>query len=57
MKTKKCKVEAKPNAQAKGRTMIKVKARFTNGALRPLEPVELKEGDEVTLSVDDALQL
>ena len=38
-------------------TMIKVKARFTNGTLTPLEPVELKEGDEVTLSIDDTPQL
>ncbi|MCY3542681.1 MAG: antitoxin family protein [Chloroflexi bacterium] len=34
-----------------------VRARYTNGALTPLEPVELKEGDEVTLSIDDTPQL
>ena len=34
-----------------------IKAVFTNGALRPLEPVELKEGDEVTLAIDAVLRL
>ena len=34
-----------------------VKARFTNGALMPLEPVELGEGAEVTLTIDDKPQL
>ena len=34
-----------------------VRARYSNGALTPLEPVELKEGDEVTLSIDDTPQL
>ena len=34
-----------------------VKARFTNGALMPLEPVDLKEGAEVTVSIDDKPQL
>ena len=28
-----------------------VKARFSNGALTPLEPLELEEGEEVTLSI------
>ena len=37
--------------------LIKVKARFTNGALTPLEPVELEEGEEVTLSIDAVLRL
>ena len=35
----------------------KVKAIFSNGALTPLEPVDLKEGDEVTVSIDDKPQL
>ena len=30
----------------------KVKARYTNGALVPLEPLDLEEGQEVTVSVD-----
>lgn len=30
-----------------------VKARFTNGALVPLEPLDLEEGREVTVSVED----
>lgn len=34
-----------------------VKVRFTNGALMPLEPVDLKEGEEVTLSIEDKPQL
>ena len=34
-----------------------VKARFTNGALMPLEPVSLKEGDEVVVTIDDKPQL
>ena len=34
--------------------MVKVvKAIFSNGALTPLEPIDLKEGDEVTVSIDD----
>ena len=37
--------------------MIKVKAKYTNGALTPLEPVDLQEGAEVTLSIDDTPQL
>ena len=34
-----------------------VKARFTNGALVPLGPVALKEGDEVMVTIDDKPQL
>ena len=30
-----------------------VKARFTNGALVPLEPLDLEEGEEVMVSVDE----
>ena len=30
-----------------------VKARFMNGALVPLEPLDLEEGREVTVSVDE----
>ncbi len=29
-----------------------VKARFSNGALMPLEPLDLEEGDEVMVSVE-----
>jgi predicted DNA-binding antitoxin AbrB/MazE fold protein len=37
----------------KGSNMTrKVKARFSNGTLLPLEPVDLKEGDEVTVSIE-----
>ena len=28
-----------------------VKARFSNGALRPLEPLDIEEGAEVTLRI------
>lgn len=35
----------------------RVKAIFTNGALTPLEPVDLKEGEEVTLSIEDKPEL
>ncbi len=35
----------------------KVKAIFTNGVLTPLEPIDLKEGDEVTLSIEEKSQL
>ena len=31
-----------------------VKAKFTNGALVPLEPLDLEEGREVTVSIDEA---
>ena len=37
--------------------MIKVKARYTNGKLTPLEPIDLKEGEEVTVSIDDEPEL
>lgn len=30
-----------------------IKARFTKGALIPLEPLDLEEGEEVTLSIAD----
>ena len=40
-----------------GRGMIKVKATYSNGALTPLEPVDLKEGAEVTVTIDDKPQL
>ena len=35
----------------------RVKAIFTNGALMPLEPVDLKEGEEVTVSIEDKPEL
>ncbi len=28
-----------------------IKARFSNGVLRPLEKLELKEGEEVTITI------
>ncbi len=31
-----------------------VKARFSNGALVPLEPLDLEEGKEVMVSIEDA---
>ena len=31
-----------------------VKARFTDGALTPVEPLELEDGEEVTLEVKTA---
>ena len=39
----------------KGRAMVThVKARFCNGALVPLEPLDLEEGQEVRVSVEGA---
>ena len=32
-----------------------VKARFSNGALRPIEPLDLEEGAEVTLRIVDVV--
>ncbi len=31
-----------------------VKARFSNGALVPLEPLDIEEGKEVVVSIEDA---
>ena len=31
-----------------------VRARFSNGVLTPLEPLDLEEGDEVMVSIEDA---
>ncbi len=31
-----------------------VKARYANGVLTPLEPLELEEGEEVTVSIEGA---
>lgn len=31
-----------------------VKARYSNGALVPLEPLDLEEGKEVTVSIEEA---
>ena len=31
-----------------------VKARFSNGVLTPLEPLDLKEGEEVMVSIENA---
>ena len=33
-----------------------VKARYTKGVLRPLEPLDLEEGKEVMVSIDEAPQ-
>ena len=35
----------------------KIRAIFSNGKLTPLEPIDLKEGAEVTVSIDDKPQL
>ena len=34
-------------------TMHTVRARFANGVLEPLEALDLDEGQEVTVSIDD----
>ena len=31
-----------------------IRARFSEGMLRPLEPLDLEEGAEVTVSIEDA---
>ena len=33
-----------------------VKARYANGVLTPLEPLDLEEGDEVTVSIEHSLK-
>ncbi len=35
--------------------IAQVKARYENGALTPLEPLNLEDGAEVTVSVEDSL--
>ena len=35
--------------------MITIRAEFSNGLLRPLEDLDLQEGEVVTVSIDDAL--
>ena len=41
----------------RGPVMItNVKARYTNGVLTPLEPLDLEEGKEVMVSIDEAPQ-
>ena len=37
--------------------MIKVKAIFSNGKLTPLEPIDLQEGEEASVSIDDKPEL
>lgn len=32
-----------------------IRARFTDGALKPLEHLDLEEGAEVTVSIEDSL--
>ncbi len=44
------KVHSKPGASAK-RTGTTIKARFSGGFLKPLEALELNEGDEVTVTI------
>ena len=36
--------------------MTSVKARFANGVLTPLEPLDLEEGKEVVVSIEEAPQ-
>ena len=44
-----------PNPSRKGLDMIaNVKARFSNGVLTPLEPLDLEEGKEEVVSIEDA---
>ncbi len=33
--------------------IVKVKAIFSNGTLTPLEPLDLEEGEEVMVSIED----
>ena len=35
--------------------MPNIKARYENGVLTPLEPLDLEEGKEVVVSIEDAL--
>ena len=35
----------------------KLRAKFANGVLVPLDELDLEEGAEITLSIDDAHQL
>ncbi len=35
--------------------MITIRAEFSNGLLRPLEDLDLKEGEVVTVSIEDTL--
>ena len=35
----------------------KIKAKVVKGTLTPLEPIDLKEGDEATVSIDDKSEL
>jgi predicted DNA-binding antitoxin AbrB/MazE fold protein len=37
--------------------MKRIKAIYSDGTLKPLEPIDLKEGDEVIVSIDDTPQL
>ena len=32
-----------------------IRAKFTGGALKPLEPLDLEEGTEVIVSIEDSL--
>jgi ribonuclease HI len=40
-----------PSTRGRGRSSIKIRARFQNGVLVPAEPLDLPEGSEVTLNV------
>ena len=44
----------KENAVRGGDKMSAVRARYENGVLTPLEPLDLAEGAEVMVSVEDA---
>ncbi len=34
--------------------IVNVRARFSDGVLTPMEPLDLAEGEEVTVSIEDA---
>lgn len=41
-----------PKSNAREETMgTTIKARYSGGSLKPLEPLELREGDEVTVTI------
>jgi predicted DNA-binding antitoxin AbrB/MazE fold protein len=43
-----------PDGDGEGNTMVKtVKARFTKGAIVPLEPLDIEEGEEILVTLED----